>query len=578
MPKKQTLALIGAGLLFLLGVATDPFVKGYVRDQVEARDPDVSVGPVEWNLTRVTLKYVQVDKPWAKGGLNVVEVDLGFEGWGVVPKSVRVRGGRLTIDLDQWPKPQGTSSKALSMPLIESVRLDEIRVLRGDYEGVGRDVTLADNKVCCTKAAFILDPESGYALYVKDNRVDAKGVCYDRAQKVVTVKETSATVYPPSSIPGVNPSHDVSALDSKVNLLSKSVHTSQLDVSELMSAQDSVISYFGGNLLFKAKALQTEHPWFKFGRTASRFEDVRLRLPASTSGRASMGVKDSSINVDLDSRHVTGESSCSEWALALPEPKPEALRDPLFLEGNLSFDVEVDSTSAVNLRYSCRAMCNSPTLTQLRSFFHYEAYRPDGKTLFTKHTGPDTEGWVDLGALPTYLPNAVVALEDPSFQQHRGLLTASIKLALEEALERKSFYRGGSTITQQLAKNLWFRRDKTVTRKAAEALMALALESCFTKNQILEIYLNVVEFAPDVYGIGPGVEHYFDKHPSELTPEEAFYLASLLPNPKSALPPNRGGLEWARVNMARLAERGILPEGFITSDQSLDLSGWDPLE
>jgi membrane peptidoglycan carboxypeptidase len=166
-------------------------------------------------------------------------------------------------------------------------------------------------------------------------------------------------------------------------------------------------------------------------------------------------------------------------------------------------------------------------------------------------------------------------MEDPSFLSHRGILTASLKVALEQNMAKGYFFRGGSTITQQLAKNLWLKRHKTVGRKVEEAFLTMALESCLTKTEILELYLNVVELGPDVYGIGPALKHYFNKGPGEMSLDEAYYLAGLLPRPQGAKPPYEGGLEQARKRMARLAANGLLDEDLVpTTENKYDISDW----
>jgi membrane peptidoglycan carboxypeptidase len=115
----------------------------------------------------------------------------------------------------------------------------------------------------------------------------------------------------------------------------------------------------------------------------------------------------------------------------------------------------------------------------------------------------------------------------------------------------------------QLAKNLWLRRDKTLGRKVQEFFLAQALESCFTKDQILELYLNVVEFGPDLYGIGPAAERYFKVSAAAISPVQAFWLASILPRPRSAVPPDAATLERIRKLMTRFAGDGKIPEAYL---------------
>jgi membrane peptidoglycan carboxypeptidase len=159
---------------------------------------------------------------------------------------------------------------------------------------------------------------------------------------------------------------------------------------------------------------------------------------------------------------------------------------------------------------------------------------------------PTGAGWLPLQYIPIYVTNAFVTLEDRGFYKHNGVLDSAIQNSLIANLELGRFMRGGSTITMQLAKNLWLTREKTLLRKIHEIFLTIPLEKCLTKEQILELYLNVIEFGSDVYGIERAADHYFHCQVNQLTEEQAFYLAMILPNPKKALPPDKGGLAKAQ--------------------------------
>ncbi|RYG18144.1 peptidoglycan transglycosylase, partial [bacterium] len=117
------------------------------------------------------------------------------------------------------------------------------------------------------------------------------------------------------------------------------------------------------------------------------------------------------------------------------------------------------------------------------------------------------------------------------FRKHRGFSHASIRGAIIANLKARRFVRGASTISMQLSKNLFLGREKTLSRKLEEVLLTTYLEQVFDKDALIELYLNVVEFGPDLYGITDAAEHYFGRSPNELNLAEAFFLASLLPSP-----------------------------------------------
>ena len=153
-----------------------------------------------------------------------------------------------------------------------------------------------------------------------------------------------------------------------------------------------------------------------------------------------------------------------------------------------------------------------------------------GDPPITRTIGPEDPGFVPIREISTHLVNAVVSTEDSGFFAHSGFSEASLKEALLVNL-REGEGRGASTITQQLAKNLFLSGERTFARKLKEALIAWRLESDLPKERILEIYLNIAEWGPGLYGARDAADHYFARTPRVLRPEEAAFLASLLPSP-----------------------------------------------
>lgn len=152
--------------------------------------------------------------------------------------------------------------------------------------------------------------------------------------------------------------------------------------------------------------------------------------------------------------------------------------------------------------------------------------------LFKIDLCPENKNYVRLKDISPYLAKTVVVTEDSLFWQHKGFDWESIKRNYEENKKLGRYKRGGSTITQQLAKNLYLTADKTMIRKGLEALITMKIERILDKKQILERYLNVIEFGKDVYGVKAASQHYFKKHPRNLTIVESAFLAMVLPNPK----------------------------------------------
>lgn len=147
--------------------------------------------------------------------------------------------------------------------------------------------------------------------------------------------------------------------------------------------------------------------------------------------------------------------------------------------------------------------------------------------------------WVPISALPDIVIRAVVIAEDDTFFGHEGVNYKAVWEALQHDFRKKRFARGGSTITQQMIKNVLLSKEKTITRKIREFVLARQAEEILSKRRILEIYLNEVEWGDNLYGVEAAARYYFDKHATELTPGEAALLAGMLPNPRYYNPMKR---------------------------------------
>lgn len=141
--------------------------------------------------------------------------------------------------------------------------------------------------------------------------------------------------------------------------------------------------------------------------------------------------------------------------------------------------------------------------------------------------------WTPYAAISPNLKRAVLVAEDISFFSHHGFALKELQNAMEEALREGNLPRGASTITQQLAKNLWLSSSRNPLRKVREAALTWQLERALPKRRILELYLNVAEFGPGIYGAGAASQRYFGKAPADLEPREAAALAAALPKPRS---------------------------------------------
>jgi monofunctional biosynthetic peptidoglycan transglycosylase len=171
--------------------------------------------------------------------------------------------------------------------------------------------------------------------------------------------------------------------------------------------------------------------------------------------------------------------------------------------------------------------------------------------------------WRGFDEISENLRHAVLVAEDDAFYSHKGIDWESTKKALEEDWKKKKLVKGGSTITQQLARNLYLSPSKNPLRKIKEMLIARRLEEQLGKRRILELYLNVAEWGRGIYGAEAAARAYFGKSAAELTPEEGAALAAVLPSPRRYSPVK--GTRFMESQKSRIIGRmrasGYLPDG-----------------
>jgi len=159
--------------------------------------------------------------------------------------------------------------------------------------------------------------------------------------------------------------------------------------------------------------------------------------------------------------------------------------------------------------------------------------------------------WAPYASIAPDLKRAALVSEDIGFFSHHGFEVAEIQDAVKEAVEEGEPLRGASTITQQVAKNLWLSPSRNPLRKLKEAILTAELEHYLTKKRILEIYLNVAEFGPGIYGAEAAARAYFNKSAAELTESEAAALAAGLPKPSHWRPGSKSRAYAKRITIIR---------------------------
>jgi hypothetical protein len=214
-------------------------------------------------------------------------------------------------------------------------------------------------------------------------------------------------------------------------------------------------------------------------------------------------------------------------------------------------------------------------LAKLNSEFTYRAIE-NGVPQRPIVVGISNPLFTPLDRISPYLQKCVLTSEDPSFFSHRGFINEAFKQSILKNIRTKKFSRGASTISMQLVKNVFLTREKTLSRKLEEILLVYILENnrIASKERMLEVYFNVIEWGPNVYGIAEASQFYFNKKPSDLNLRECLFLAAIVPKPKKFMYQfdSEGFLKF-RANKQQFFIRNLmLRRGLISSEDTVGQS------
>ncbi len=245
--------------------------------------------------------------------------------------------------------------------------------------------------------------------------------------------------------------------------------------------------------------------------------------------------------IDYDLKLTTDRMAANDFFNSLPDGMFESLSG-------------IDAEGFLTYRMDCHLCDTSPWDVSFNSDMQKEnfkirrygkAYLPmiNGEFVYTTYeygnpkkilVGPDNPDYTNLENVSEYLKNAVLTTEDPAFFGHRGFIVESIRQSIAQNYVYKRFVRGGSTISMQLVKNIYLSRQKTLSRKMEEMLLVWMIENLgiVGKQRMYEVYMNIIEWGPGVYGVGEASRFYFEKLPSQLNLQEAIFMASIIPHPK----------------------------------------------
>jgi hypothetical protein len=492
------------GILLVVGgwFASPQLLKYYVNHKIDG----VKVASARLkSLDCVQLEGVLVERDGVHGSLNQIVACRKA-------KTIDAEGGNLDITLNKGETPKKSSGYKISARNLTATvhaygRTVEIKGARLNYD-----------KACGDKAT----------VKIGTGLLEVDYVCMDIKTHLVTFDHGLVSV---SQLFG----HPLGAVNFKNGIVDPGSKVADIGVlyRDPFTVRGLHIELNGRLATIKASSVTGEHK--RIYKEPLTLKDVvigPIDLDAPLDRAVQASSRGASLTIDLNRLHVEGKEPCQKWLGAVPDELKMGPISEMQITGNFAIDLTIEPEVRLKISNQCSLVKGStPKFIQaLAGRFKYTAYHPDGKP-FERETGPGTAEWVPLQLISPNMATALTTTEDPGFMSHRGIIPQAIENSLKDNLKLGKFFRGGSTLTMQLAKNLWLSRTRTLGRKLQEAILTVALESSLPKDKILELYLNVVEYGPNLYGIGPASKEILRKDPLELSLTDAMYLVLRLPAP-----------------------------------------------
>lgn len=544
MTRRQKL-LLGVVLgVTASAVSAAAYAPTFVKNEIHDRFPFVEVSEVEpQGFSCVVLRGIDIKRDDAVGRIDKATVCLD--------NTVHLSGGQLSLTMSTSPR-DGTGS---SKYLITAEGLS-LHVVRGGISADVTEVSITEARVCGRVAS----------ITHSKGRASVSSVCVDRSTKEVSFDSGEVTTE--EQVLG----HQVG----KVVLSSTTFNPSKkkLFITEAsrgdLKVKDVEVSLDSDVLLVSAEEVRFFHP--KLFEKPLTLQHVATSVPVVDGAPQPLLVKDVQINGvtihgDAKTKSATGSASCQAWFEAIPSELREGPLEDLRFKGDFEFAVALEPQVRVDFTNTCKTTEKPAIIKGLSRKFEYTAFAPDGAP-FTRQSGPGSRDWVPFAMMSENLTLAITSTEDPGFFRHNGFHRLAVENSVKENLKKGKFFRGASTVSMQLAKNLWLNRSRTLGRKVREAFLTIALESNLTKNEILELYFNVVEFGPNLYGIGPASRELLGSGPSALTLPESIYLVLRLPSPTKATS-MEAKKKLIQLIIDRMAASGKVPEEVAAIEKSL---------
>ena len=508
MPKTARISLLIAGFLSITFLALYLFSPKLIKWYVSHAFPEVQVTSAKVVSYRcVEFEGVGVNTSEVKGTLTKVTACK-------YPKTIQVDGGSINITYSPSPSSGGSKGKGYA---ISAKNLSAKTV----YKGISTEVSGASYSkgLACGSEAKV--SKVTYQVTIKNPCYSKSGFIFD-----------GGTIDSKLEVLG-HKADTLKFYSGKVELDKNLVSVTKVEVGSITVM--GFEAYLDPDFVsLDLESVEINHP--KVFSTPITLKDVSIPrvdrdFPNST---LSVFAHNQKVIVNLKDKYLRVTGDCATLFDAIPKELKTSPIEEVDLTGSFSVEVLLLPEVKFNLSNKCKLKERPPFIEKLGGKFIYTAHHPKGKGTFTRESGLGSQGWVPIQSISPNMVTALTTTEDPGFFYHRGIIPQAIENSLRDNLKMGKFFRGGSTITMQLAKNLWLSRDRTLGRKVQEAILTLALEDSLPKDKILELYLNVVEYGPDLYGIGPASEKLLGKSPNEISISEALYLVLRLPAPNNS--------------------------------------------
>jgi hypothetical protein len=479
-------------LVLLAFVFSIPFAAKYYA---ETNYP-IKVGSVVFNINSLTFHNVQVSKQNITGTLDNVTVDY---------EKIVIDGGNINYS---FVKGDGTKNKSLKNIIASNINA------RITYKDIVADVfNLSYIKGSVSADRIVFDKK------IKDINTTTTLYGFYTNQKTATIKHGK-----------INTTIGSIYLE-RMWTDKETLTVSYVDVNSLAKLYGSVFSIKDSVLSTNIESIKVEHKYLysepitlsNINIPSIYINDLYREVEGSVNGVW--------FTIDPIAQRIRANEHCQNWVDSLPKELITKEIEQIKFNGSFGFDVSLTPDVNVKISENCTLKNKPAFLSALNKTFSYTAYHPN-KESFKRTSGPGSAEWVGINDISSNVLTALEVAEDPSFLKHQGIVPKSLENCLRYRINngRKC---GGSTITMQLAKNLWLNRGQTAGRKIQEIILTKALES-MSKEQILELYVNVVEFGPDLYGIGPAADKLLETYPADLNLDESLFLAFRLSSPNKA--------------------------------------------